>query len=234
LGSHFIPPKHKNIPLILTHGSFDNHCQYPLPHLARFLANKGYITFRFDFRGCGNSDGSEEEYCLSSQMEDLEKVIDFIKMKTNKNKVGIIAKSISCIPSFIIASKRKDITMIIALGPPLHIDKYWSEEEVEEVKKRGYIFHEGCKYGLKYALEMRNLKKNYIESLKKIDIPTLLIVGENDKKVSLEEVKTILSLLKSEGKKMEIIKNADHSFKMNENNLEDVKKCVENFLLELE
>ncbi len=100
--------------------------------------------------------------------------------------------------------------MIIALCPPLQLEKYWSEEEIEEVKRRGYIFHEGYRYGLKYALEMRDLKKNYVEALEKIDIPTLLIVGENDKKVSLEEVKTILSLLKSERKKIEIIKNADH------------------------
>jgi len=59
-----------------------------LPHLARFLTNKVYVTLRFDSRGCGNSDESEEDYCLSSQIEDLERVIEFTKRKTRKIKSG--------------------------------------------------------------------------------------------------------------------------------------------------
>ena len=84
-GIYLVPSKQaKNIPLILTHGSGDNSNQYPLVHLSRFLAKRGYIAVRFDFRGCGNSDGKEENYSLSSQIKDLEVVIDLSKEKPGK------------------------------------------------------------------------------------------------------------------------------------------------------
>jgi len=226
--------KTKDIPLILTHGSGDNSLQYPLVHLARFLTNKGYLTFRFDFRGCGNSDGKEENYSLSSQIKDLEAVIDFIKRKTRKRGVGLIAKSISCVPSFMLASEREDIVFIIALGAPYSIEKYWSEEELEEVKKRGYIFYKGFKYGWKYGREMRNFQKKYEECLKRVNIPVLLLNGEKDEKVSLDEAKTIFSALTSKKKKLEIIRNSDHSFKLHEENLKDLEKSILSFLKEIE
>jgi alpha-beta hydrolase superfamily lysophospholipase len=221
--------KAKGIPLILTHGSGDNSSQYPLVHLSKFLTHRGYLTVRFDFRGCGNSDGKEENYSLSSQIKDLEVVINFIERKTGK-KVGIIAKSISCVPSFIIASKRKDIAFMIALGAPYNIRKYWSKEELEEAKKRGYIFYKGFKYGWKYGWEMLNFQKRYKEALKRVNVPVLLLNGEKDEKVSLEEAKAIFSALGSKEKKLEVIKNSDHSFKLHEENLKDLEKSILAFM----
>jgi len=233
-GIYLVPPKKPtNIPLILTHGSGDNSNQYPLVHLSKFLTKKGYLTVRFDFRGCGNSDGKEENYSLSSQIKDLEVVIDFIKRKTRKRSVGIVAKSISCVPAFIVVSKRGDISFIIALGAPYNIEKYWSKEELEEVKKRGYIFYKGFRYGWKYAWEMSNFQKKYIEVLKKVKVPTLLIYGEKDEKVSLDEAKAVFSTLGSKQKKLEIIKNSDHSFKLDEKNLKDLEKAILSFMNEI-
>jgi len=233
-GIYLVPSKRaRGTPLILTHGSGDNSNQYPLVHLSKFLAKRGYIAVRFDFRGCGNSDGKEENYSLSSQIEDLEVVIDFITRRTRKRSVGIIAKSISCVPTFMLASKRENISFIVALGAPYNLQKYWSKEELEEVKRKGYIFYRGFKYGWKYAWEMSNFQEKYREALKKIKIPTLIINGEKDEKVSLDEAKAIFSTLGSEQKRLEIIKNSDHSFKLDEMNLKDVEQAILSFMNEV-
>jgi len=227
----FLPRKSKKVPIILTHGSADNCNQYPLVNIAKFLSEKGFITIRFDFRGCGNSDGKEEDYCLSSQIYDLENVINFVKKKFKAKKVGIIAKSISCVPAAIVASKRKDISFIVFLGPPLNIEKYWSEEEIKLAKEKGYIFFKGFKYGYRYGIEMKNFKEKYLEALSKLKIPVLAIFGEKDEIVDEKEREEVFKLIDSKDKKLTIIENADHSFKNEENNLTQLIKEINSFLI---
>ena len=159
VGVFYYPKKPKtNIPIILTHGLADNLNQYPITQIAKNLSKKGYITFRFDFMGCGSSDGKSEEYCISSQVFDLENVINFVKKELSSKEIGIIAKSLSSIPSFLITSKRKDIKFLICLGAPLRIDKSWKKEEIELAKKKGYVFYKGFKYGYKLARETLGFK----------------------------------------------------------------------------
>ena len=52
------------------------------------------------------------------------------------------------------------------------------------------------------------------KALKKVKIPTLLLCGEKDEKVSLDEVKAIFSTLGSKQKKLQIIKNSDLSLNL--------------------
>lgn len=231
-GIFFFPKEVKNkIPIILTHGLADNLNQYPLPQITRELIRNGFVVFRFDFRGCGSSGGNQEDYCISSQIEDLAKVIEFVKQKTGSKKVGIISKSISCVASFIVASKRNDVAFLIALGAPLNLEKYWKEEEIKIAREKGYIFYKGFKYGHKLAKEMKEFREKYKEALRRISIPVLLIRGEKDESVSLDEAEKIFSLLASENKKLIEIKNADHSFKKEEKNLGDLLTSILSFIL---
>jgi len=233
-GILFFSKNYKNkIPIILTHGLADNLNQYPLPQITKELVNLGFPIFRFDFRGCGNSEGKEENFSISSQIEDLNRIIKFAKEKTKWDKVGIISKSISCVASFIVASKRNDIAFIIALGAPLNIEKPWTRDEIAIAKEKGYIFFKGFKYGYKLAEESIKLKEVYKNSLKKINIPVLLIRGEKDEIVTPEEAKELYSLIPIRNKKLIEIKNADHSFKTEESNIRDLISSINSFLNEL-
>lgn len=223
----------KKTPIIITHGSGDSSSQYPLVDISKILTKKRYITFRFDFRGCGNSDGKQENYSISSQIDDIASVINFVKKKTKAKKVGIISKSISSVPAFILASKRNDVKYIVALGAPYDIEKYWKKDELKMVKRKGYIFFKGFRYGRKYAEEMRKFKRAYVDSLKKVNIPVLLLVGEKDEKVSIEEENKIFSLLKSKKKYIRIIKDSDHSFKLKEDSLKHLIRYILLFLQQI-
>ncbi|SEH18010.1 Alpha/beta hydrolase family protein [Natronorubrum sediminis] len=50
-------------------GSYEQRCRYALEH--------GYNAVRFDFRGCGESDGTFLEQTLSSKLADLRAVVDY-------------------------------------------------------------------------------------------------------------------------------------------------------------
>lgn len=233
-GILFFSKNYKNkIPIILTHGLADNLNQYPLPQITKELVNLGFPIFRFDFRGCGNSEGKEENFSISSQIEDLNRIIKFAKEKTKWDKVGIISKSISCVASFIVASKRNDMAFIIALGAPLNIEKHWTKEEIIAAKEKGYIFFKGFKYGYKLAEDSIKLKNVYKNCLRKINIPVLLIRGEKDETVTSEEARELYSIIPSKNKKLVEIKNADHSFKLEENNINNLISSIKSFINEL-
>lgn len=50
-------------------GSYERRCRHALEH--------GYNAVRFDFRGCGESDGTFLEQTLSSKLADLQAVVDY-------------------------------------------------------------------------------------------------------------------------------------------------------------
>lgn len=49
--------------------------------LEGLLLERGFHTLRFDFRGCGESDGKEEEFTLARAAEDLRHVLHWAKLE---------------------------------------------------------------------------------------------------------------------------------------------------------
>jgi pimeloyl-ACP methyl ester carboxylesterase len=56
-------------------GSYERRCQR--------AASEGYNAVRFDFRGCGESDGEFVEQTLSSRIADLRAVLDFFEVESS-------------------------------------------------------------------------------------------------------------------------------------------------------
>ena len=47
--------------------------------IEEFLARKKYHSLRFDFRGCGESDGKEENFTIASAKEDFQTILHWAK-----------------------------------------------------------------------------------------------------------------------------------------------------------
>jgi pimeloyl-ACP methyl ester carboxylesterase len=56
-------------------GSYERRC--------RRAASEGYNAVRFDFRGCGESDGDFVDQTLSSRIADLRSVLDFFEVESS-------------------------------------------------------------------------------------------------------------------------------------------------------
>ncbi|WP_096200673.1 alpha/beta hydrolase family protein [Bacillus sp. FJAT-45350] len=86
---------------------------------ARFFAERGYIVFRFDFRGCGESDGDYGDVTVSNQIKQLEAAIKYVKAQkeVDGNDITLIGHSLGGAVSTLTASTNDDIQRLILWSP---------------------------------------------------------------------------------------------------------------------
>lgn len=60
------------------------------------LSKMNFPTLRFDFRGCGKSDGLQQDFCIETAIEDLQSVIKWAKNKHQHDRVAIISSGLGC------------------------------------------------------------------------------------------------------------------------------------------
>ena len=82
--------------LIQCHGFGGSSSGAGHPELARALQRAGYIVLRFDFRGCGESDGQRGDVICLEEVEDLRRAIDFLGAQpgVDENHIGVIGASL--------------------------------------------------------------------------------------------------------------------------------------------
>src|SRR5262245_12909406 len=61
--------------------------------MVRFLAGLGYVTLRFDMRGCGESEGPRGRTICLEQVEDTRAALDFLLKRPEVQRVGVIGNS---------------------------------------------------------------------------------------------------------------------------------------------
>lgn len=211
-----------------------------------------YNIIALDLRGHGKSKryNKYDDYKISKFSEDIYKVIKYEKIK----KVNIVSHSFGNFIVFEFLKKHsKLVEKVVLLSayykiprtvPSIILKKLASYNKYPiygNSKFIDYTFYKGTgdfnirriyrdisNTGLKsYAFSLRNLYDvNYKNFLKYINIPCLIVHGENDKVFSKEGAIEISKMIK--GSKIIIIKNANHILVLN--NFNEVKKIVDNFI----
>src|SRR5277367_54815 len=80
---------------LVLHG-FGSNCESPsVTQPARVLSEFGYVTLRFDMRGCGKSEGEFGRVICLDQVEDLGNALDFLSKHpaVDPNRIGVIGSS---------------------------------------------------------------------------------------------------------------------------------------------
>jgi len=83
--------------LILVHGFSSTKSEFGLfDHIADVLGMAGYLVYRFDFSGCGESEGKYVDSSLSKLREELNLILEYVKKEpeVNNKKIGIVAQSL--------------------------------------------------------------------------------------------------------------------------------------------
>ena len=82
--------------LILCHGFGGSSNGAGHPELARTLERAGYAVLRFDFRGCGASDGERGRVICMEEVEDVRAAIGFLQAQpsVDASKIGLIGASL--------------------------------------------------------------------------------------------------------------------------------------------
>ena len=212
---HF-PKGKKKFPLVIfCHGFGGTKTRRKYVRLARALEKAGIVSFRFDFEGCGDSEGDFEKMNVKKEVSDLDSVIKyFLKQKNiDKKKISFLGNSLGaavCV-NYIIQNNFS-AKAIVFWAPALNEEKLFStwrtKTNFKKWKKQGYLIVKEDKIGAIFLKESE--KKNYSEFLPQIKVPILIIHGEKDEAVPFNFSKKLVKDYKNI--KLFSIPKANHKF----------------------
>jgi len=230
------PTSDTNIPvIILCHGFSTSKNNSTNTSLKQVLADKNIATFRLDFFGHGESSGKFDDVTISKAVDDIINAVKFLRNKGYK-KIGLFGSSFGGISSIVAASKL-DGLLFLALKSPtsdyLEVkNKEMTKKEIEEWKNKGYTSYlnsHGVKFRLNYPFFEDFKNNNGYECAERINVPTLIVHGDCDETVPLEQSKKTCKLMKN--CRLEIIKGADHRYTKPEH-FQKVVDLISEFIFE--
>ncbi|MBS7641750.1 MAG: alpha/beta fold hydrolase [Candidatus Bathyarchaeia archaeon] len=204
-------------------------------HVARRLCDSGFIVLRFDFRGSGDSDGEFEDMTIPGEVSDARRALTLLMRQryVDKSRVGVLGLSMGGRVAAILASMDRRIGFVVlyspALGPLRGRMLSWMPREYMDILDLGG------------AVEVSSgwyLKKRFFETvdyivpsdvMKDIRAPILIVHGDKDQVIPLDEVKRCFDLVKDldDRNELYIVSGGDHTFSKREHTKEVIDKTLE-------
>lgn len=229
--------KNKDKPLIiLSHGFGSNKNSKTYVRLQEVFNRYNLSTLRYDFFGVGESEGDLEDITISEAVDDILSAIKFLKIK-EYNKIGLFGSSFGGMASIIAASKTKDI-FVLTLKSPVsnYFDKLnhqFSRDEVRTWKKNKYINYttsDGRIHKLNYMFYEDSKNNDGYVAAQNIEVPTLIVHGDADKTVPIEQSKKIASIINN--CKLEILQGTEHRYTRSED-FERMLDLISSFIIKV-
>lgn len=164
---------------------------YRFVQIARRLEELGIATLRFDFRGCGESDGRFEDVTLPSLCEDLRAVLAAAYEMAGGNflKIGLIGSSFGAYTAARVAptvSGLRCLAFIAPVSDPKALAaRDMPPEAWEHLRKVGWVDHHGLPLGKAFFDSMVN--EDVPSALAALERPVLIYHGTGDRQVPIEQ-----------------------------------------------
>ena len=216
MGILHLPEKKGKFPLVvICHGFGSTKSRRRLVALARGLAKKGIAAFRFDFEGCGDSEGDLKNTTIKNEVLDLELAIKKILRQRNidKQRIVLMGESLGAAIVLSYLTRNKFSAKILVFWAPAFNQKklipiWYTRSEIKKWRKQGYFIRKEKIMGINYFKE--NKDKDYSPLLSKINAPILIIHGKKDDIVPLKFSKELAKKYKNI--KLKIYPKAEHKF----------------------
>ena len=104
--------------IVLCHG-FGGSCRGAgHPELAKALAQAGYVSLRFDFRGCGQSEGTRGNVIVAEEITDLRHALDFVSglPGVDAARIGVLGASLGGSVAIEVAAADARVKVCVANG----------------------------------------------------------------------------------------------------------------------
>ena len=218
---HRPPRVRKRIPAILfLHGFGGNrigHHRFYV-NMARLLERNGFAGLRFDFAGCGESEGDFAKTSLSSQLSDTGKALRFLggRPEVDKNAIGVIGSSIGGTIALMLAGQTSRIKSLVLWAAVARTDEIvranLDDRARRTLRKIGRLDIGGEHIEKGFFDEALSL--NVLKSLSTARCKLCVIHGTEDQTVAPSESTLIYQRAMRNGLEAErhFIKGADHTF----------------------
>lgn len=192
--------------------------------LATYGVHNGFFVCRYDpVNHVGLSEGDIWDFTLTDSLESLRAAVDWTCKYTGKDKVVIVASSITARIAYELAAQCDRVSAVItAVGVPnirdtfskVFEEDYSSYEELPE-----HIEFEGRKIGPGVLVDAREHEwwslERCIESLKKVTQPLINFVGSDDTWVNSEDMARAFSEGDAGPRKLITLERAPHDLGRN-------------------
>jgi pimeloyl-ACP methyl ester carboxylesterase len=196
--------------VILCHGMDSNRNSEKLVHLGRVLAKRGILTLRFDFAYVGESSEKFADITYSGEVEDLRAAYSFMRNR-NAGKIGVLGSSMGGTVALLFAADEPDVTVLVTIAAPVHPEAFprriLNPEQLRRWRERGFTFYNGQRLNVTLLEDLERI--DVLQAARKIACPVLIIHGDADEVVPVEEAHELNACL-SGRKKLMIMKGADH------------------------
>ncbi|MBW1839744.1 MAG: alpha/beta fold hydrolase [Deltaproteobacteria bacterium] len=194
-------PDHPSSSCVITcHGLFSNKGSDKFVSIGEHFAQEGITVLRFDFRGCGESDGKIEDTTITGRKEDLNAALSFIRVHKPSvaHTIGLLGSSMGGYISLRVAASDKMIKAVAAWATPSSFDslrEVIASSDSPQLKEEFYQDADRYNAG-QFVPQVKNL---------------LLIHGDKDETVPADHAERLYQKA-IESKRLEIVKGADHTF----------------------
>jgi alpha-beta hydrolase superfamily lysophospholipase len=163
--------------------------------LGEAFAAAGLALARFDFRGCGESTGVEEETTIASRIEDVETIVTFLARHPRLDgRFGLLGSSLGGFVALQVAARRSGVP-IVTWNAPASLTELANDD-----------LEEGRALGVPFALEYATGRL----ALAPAGLPMHLVVhGEADEVVGFEHGASLHEMA-AEPCELLLIQGGDH------------------------
>ena len=188
VGILHLPGAKKPPVVIICHGYQNTKSDRKFIRLARALRDVGILVFRFDFEGCGDSEGNSKEIMVEKEVSDLNLAYQTVlkECDVDHKRIGFVGASLGAVVASLFVEKFKvQVKTLVFLSQGFRqkeLFKGWyTKEDSAEIKKKGKLIKGEKEIGIDYYSENKN--KDYSSVFSKLNLPILLIHGKEDKDV---------------------------------------------------
>lgn len=213
------PDRNREEIVIIVHGYSSSKDGKTATGIACELNKRKINSFRIDLSGCGESEGGFADQTVTLMSEDILSAINFVKNR-GYTTVLLFGSSGGGLACMVAALKCKDIKKIGLKAPvsdyvSQRINKF-GKDKIKEWKEKGYIFYEaqdGRRLKANYSF-FEDAKENIIYGkAKNISCPVLIIHGDCDREVDLQQSKKIIKNFPNG--RLIVLEGANHALEIN-------------------
>jgi hypothetical protein len=205
--------------VMMCHGFTGNHVEAKRMYarLGEALARRGIACFRFDHRGCGNSEGDFVDFTATGMLEDLDAALEVFLAQSwlDPARTGIVGYSLGGLNASYVLSRRPGFRAGVfwapVAKPGTFRDRMSQVEGFDRYRATGYHDLGGFRVSRAYIDVVAELA-NPIAWAAGFAGPILFIHGADDDIVRPEQTERYLATRANPRDRKVILPGADHGF----------------------
>lgn len=183
-------PTDSSLLVIIGHGVTGNKDRPWAVGLAEAIADAGFSALRFSFSGNGDSEGSFEKSTISKEIKDLRAIVNAAE-EAGYHKICYAGHSMGGAVGVLSAARDERIEMLISLAGMVYTKRFCETEFGDEKPGQGCMWDDkDCPLSQEFVDDMHKIG-NVLAKTEKIEIPWLIVHGDADDVVPVEEGREI-------------------------------------------